>query len=168
MMKTIKPSAAFKTLAAKAKDADWDSFLESVAGLLDDLDVERDRFRQAWEEEYGKPYPRSYADWSRFAMMTTDNADKSLSLDFTPADMLPIIEGFLLRHKMMGNGKPRKRKNGNGKGPGRPSEDEEAERTLKLWESGRFATKKDLAQSLDVEAPTVTKRIQRAKRNRLK
>jgi len=61
--------------------------------------------------------------------------------------------------------KPKRMKKGK---PGRPSQDVVAEDTLELWESGRFKTKKALAKHLDVEPPTVTKRIQRAKRNRLK
>lgn len=115
--------------------------------ITSDMQAKSAEFKDNWEQEYGEPFPKSYSDWKRFVMMATGDHELAMGLDFSPENVLPIIEGYLLRvGNMQLNGE---KSAAESKGvehqrtrrqPGRPKADYETEqRELAIYESWQKA-----------------------------
>lgn len=53
--------------------------------------------REWWEARYGEPYPESREALLRLGARSGISGETLLAGKWTPADILPLIEGYLLR-----------------------------------------------------------------------
>lgn len=76
---------------------------ESLEARLDALAEEGRRLieaeREAWRQKFSEPFPASIEDWQRWAARVGLPADWIVAGDWTPGDVLPVVEGYLLRRK---------------------------------------------------------------------
>lgn len=85
--------AGLVNLLAEAQRARRRALNEATAEVVADLV----RARKAWEKVYKYPYPASIEDWQRLATLAGLNPNFVLQGQWKPADVLPIIEGYLQR-----------------------------------------------------------------------
>lgn len=81
----------YATLLREAKAAGDAERTQALQTLARELQANR----AAWEAAYGEPYPRDLDDWIRQA--TRAGVDPGAVSSIPPSDVLPVIEGYLLR-----------------------------------------------------------------------
>ncbi|OHB54198.1 MAG: hypothetical protein A2Y12_17135 [Planctomycetes bacterium GWF2_42_9] len=76
----------------KSKKAEFDNLIEAVKKATIKADDE-------WSKLFDCPRPKTSEDWQRLAVRAGISADFALKGQWTPDDVLPIIEGYLQRLK---------------------------------------------------------------------
>ncbi len=76
----------------KEADAEW----QVIAA---EFKAEGEQFEREWEEAFGEPYPQTVQDYERWAARVGMPAAWIMGGRWTYGDLLPIIEGHLLKRR---------------------------------------------------------------------
>lgn len=77
--------------------APGDEYQAEINRLYAKYHNEVQRMESHWEAEFGAPYPRSIEEWMRWAARVGWSGERVVQGEWTPRDLFPIIEGYLLR-----------------------------------------------------------------------
>jgi len=83
--------------------------------------------RLSWEEAFGEPRPETVEDWRRWAARLGLDPNWIVAGDWTPGQVMPLIEGYLQRRKDERRKNQRKVRRDSAKGQGRPLTARQAE-----------------------------------------
>jgi len=72
-----------------------------IHALVAELTKRQAEFERKWEEHYRYPYPQTLEDWYRLAVFAGLDATIVYQGNWTPRDILPIVEGYLHRRNEM-------------------------------------------------------------------
>ena len=72
-----------------------------IHALVAELTKQQADWKRKWEEQYRYPYPRTLEDWYRLAVFAGLDATIVYQGQWTLRDVLPIVEGYLLRRNEM-------------------------------------------------------------------
>ena len=97
--KLVAWQAGLKVLGQIKEAAENSPDVLKAKAELRDAVAELAEFDRQWEQTYGEPFPRDIDDWKRLAVRAGLPADYVRQGKWTGADVIAIIEGWLLRKK---------------------------------------------------------------------
>jgi hypothetical protein len=105
--KPIKAGAAFPRLAENDPGAQrFLAVLQAVgqkaAAICGKAELGAEAERRAWEETFGEAPPQTTEDWKRWACRVGLDANWIVGGEWTPGEVLPLVEGYLQRQKDQG------------------------------------------------------------------